>query len=144
MKTCTKCKQSLSLESYNKNKSKKDGLNNICKECSKSRSKQYYSENREHHKNVTMKRNKLMRTKSKRFVDKIKSFGCTICIEKAIECIDFHHLKDKKTEVSDLVRSGNCLEIIKTEIRKCIRVCSNCHRKIHSGRIQLNHSSVLQ
>lgn len=33
MKKCTRCKEYKSLESFSKNKSKKDGLNGLCRKC---------------------------------------------------------------------------------------------------------------
>jgi hypothetical protein len=65
---------------------------------------------------------------------------CKLCPESAPECIEFHH-KDptkKDAEISTIVFiKGWGIERILAEIDKCIPVCSNCHRKIHSGRIKI-------
>ncbi len=41
--------------------------------------------------------------------------------------LHFHHLVDKKSNVSDLVRSDYALTTIMKEVSKCIVMCSNCH-----------------
>ena len=131
MKTCTKCKTDKELSEFNKNKRKKDGYQNICRECGKLRSRQYYTENREHHKQVVLDRNNRIRKENKKRVYEIKSLGCTQCSENDPRCIDFHHTDDNKEyNVSWMVVNGYGWDKIQTEIDKCIRLCSNCHRKV--------------
>lgn len=45
MKKCSKCQVVRPLSSFNKNRAKKDGLQNYCRECSISRAQQWHSEN---------------------------------------------------------------------------------------------------
>lgn len=47
LKTCPSCKENLPLDSFNRNKSTKDGLCSTCRKCSKQRSVLWYSLNRE-------------------------------------------------------------------------------------------------
>jgi predicted HNH restriction endonuclease len=44
--------------------------------------------------------------------------------------LDFHHIKDKREGIATLSRKGS-LRLLKEELKKCIPVCSNCHREIH-------------
>lgn len=140
MKKCYTCKQMLDQSNFNKNKSRKDGLNSICKECSRARSKQYYQENPDNHKLAVKKRNRKTREYLRRFMFRLKSRGCTICPEKSACCIDFHHLDPnvKEHNISHLVGHLNSTKLLKKELRKCVRLCSNCHRKLHAGLITLN------
>lgn len=72
----------------------------------------------------------------KRMVE-YKGGRCQICgYNKCIEALDFHHLdpKDKDFNISGGTRS---FEKLKPEIDKCILVCSNCHREIHAGLIDI-------
>jgi hypothetical protein len=48
MKKCCRCKETLPLESFGKNKTKKDGYQTACKECKKLYGKERYSEKREY------------------------------------------------------------------------------------------------
>jgi hypothetical protein len=47
--------------------------------------------------------------------------------------LDFHHKnpKTKKDKVSRLVDCAFNKTIILVEIRKCVVLCANCHRKFH-------------
>lgn len=47
MKQCIKCKESKELSSYQKDKSRIDGLYPVCSECRKAYTKQYYSKNKQ-------------------------------------------------------------------------------------------------
>ena len=58
---------------------------------------------------------------------------CSICgYNKAVSALEFHHIKPEEKEYG-IATKGNCHNIQKdiSEIRKCILVCSNCHREIH-------------
>jgi hypothetical protein len=58
-------------------------------------------------------------------------YHCWYCGETCVECLDFHHLRDKKKNI----RKGSfySLNSLQQEIDKCIVVCANCHRKINSN-----------
>lgn len=58
-------------------------------------------------------------------------YHCWYCGETCIECLDFHHLRDKHKNIC----KGSFLSVIslQKEIDKCIVVCANCHRKINAG-----------
>ena len=55
-------------------------------------------------------------------------------------CMDFHHINpdNKDKGVSELVRNGYATQRIVEEIDKCVCLCSNCHRMLHSGVFTLN------
>jgi hypothetical protein len=74
-------------------------------------------------------------------VDEIKrDTGCVVCGEREPVCIDFHHIDPatKTAGVAKLLRDNRSLEMILEEIRKCIAVCANCHRKIEAGIISVD------
>jgi 5-methylcytosine-specific restriction endonuclease McrA len=72
-----------------------------------------------------------------------------LCIEykggKCINCgydkykaaLEFHHTnpKEKEFNIGDKCRGGKTLDSLKPELDKCILLCSNCHRAIHSGEL---------
>lgn len=59
-----------------------------------------------------------------------KSIGCCMCGESDPACLDFHHLdsEEKEFEIAQLTLSKAKME---EEIKKCVVICSNCHRKVH-------------
>ena len=68
----------------------------------------------------------------------ILSFGgkCCICgYDKCDSAFEFHHLDPSEKETSWGQFRGNPKkwEDIINEMKKCIMVCSNCHKEIHAG-----------
>ncbi len=63
--------------------------------------------------------------------------GCARCPERDPVCLDFHHRDGAKKEhaVAKIV-GGNSLsqKTIEREVKKCIVLCANCHRKEHGYR----------
>lgn len=74
-----------------------------------------------------------------RFMRRVKAKGCMICgYNRCSEAIDFHHLRDKEMSLSRAAyRNRWSIKKLKEEIRKCIRLCANCHRELHAGLIAL-------
>lgn len=68
------------------------------------------------------------------FVDTYKTmFGCVHCGETDPACLDFHHRDQdtKRAAVSVLVAKCSPLDVVKDEMKKCVLVCANCHRRLH-------------
>lgn len=63
----------------------------------------------------------------------LSKLKCEKCPEKHPACLDFHHRNpsDGDVHVSDLVGSLRSKEWILSEIKKCLVLCANCHRKLH-------------
>lgn len=65
----------------------------------------------------------------------IKLLGgkCCICgYDKCVDALEFHHMNPLEKDFK--VGSGNTMswKDYKKEVLKCILVCSNCHKEIHS------------
>lgn len=80
--------------------------------------------------------------------DKVKELGvlylggeCLICgYKKCIGALEFHHLdpneKDFGISAKGYTRSW---ETVKSELKKCVVLCSNCHREVHCGVTSLDN-----
>ncbi|AFH21427.1 HNH endonuclease [Cronobacter phage CR3] len=69
-----------------------------------------------------------------------KGGECNVCgYNKCHAALEFHHLdpneKDFAIGGSGLTRP---FKDIKKELDKCVMLCSNCHREVHAGLIELN------
>jgi len=57
-----------------------------------------------------------------------QAVGCKDCgYNKNPHALQFDHLRDKKANVSDLIRSDYGIKTIWEEIGKCQVLCANCH-----------------
>lgn len=73
------------------------------------------------------------RRRNKKILIEYKGEKCEICgYNKCADAMEFHHLnpKEKSFSISDSCSFG--LNKLKAEVDKCILVCSNCHKEIHS------------
>ncbi len=132
MKVCSHCRKSKPLELFGKNSSKRDGLQNCCRECKRIIDSSHYKSS-PIRKGAIRKRNAEIASHNRKLVRRYKTLkGCAYCSEKCYACLDFHH-PDSDKEFNISRGYSNSTETLKAEIRKCVVVCSNCHRKIHSG-----------
>jgi hypothetical protein len=136
VKVCTICHETKDESEFNNKSRNKDGLQEKCRECSRRLSRKHYHNDKKAQVNRVSKRKKLL---AKWYQELKASFKCEICGENTKECLDLHHKDPKKKEggISMLVNRGFSKERLLKEIAKCAILCSNCHRKIHSGRISL-------
>ena len=129
MKKCIKCKVLKPLEDFNKKSCRKDGLDSICRECMHLLGQQHYQNNKEQYRNRKLKNKSIKRNFLK---DIKKDLKCSQCPENHPATLDFHHKdpKEKDHGISQMLDYSK--EKILEEMQKCIILCSNCHRKLHS------------
>lgn len=64
---------------------------------------------------------------------------CQCCgYDKCITALEFHHLNPEEKDFSFGNNANRSWQNTKEELKKCILVCANCHREIHSGLINNN------
>ncbi|MBI2583483.1 MAG: hypothetical protein HYW25_02350 [Candidatus Aenigmarchaeota archaeon] len=94
--------------------------------------KQYYKK----HKKQEIERTKRRKYELRKWIREYKErLGCLKCGEKHPACLEFHHLNKNKKEfgISDSIeRNGYSKSRFLSEIKKCIVLCANCHRKLHA------------
>lgn len=142
MKTCAKCKEEKILDEFHKDKSKKDGRQSYCKRCLSDAAKRDYKENGR--KALFIERANKKKQELKDFLNLIREHnGCAFCEERELCCMDFHHLdpSQKDASVSYLCESKSKDRML-NEMKKCVVVCSNCHRKIHAGLLKPTHDQL--
>ncbi len=139
MRKCGKCNLEKDFSDFHKKKGGKYGLQPHCKSCSIARAKKHYQDN----KLASLERMSVHNRCRKRFlrewVASIKAeAGCCVCGESDDCCLDFHHPNDDKDKGVSYCIAVKSLKRLVNEINKCVCVCSNCHRKIHAGKIVLD------
>jgi hypothetical protein len=84
-------------------------------------------------------RERLLEYQNKRYNDTLdifqrwrKTLKCCRCGENDVACLEFHH-SNPETKENNVIRmvSRSVKSVIK-ELKKCVVVCANCHRRIHA------------
>lgn len=131
MRTCPRCKQELSDESFNwKIKNRKRA--SYCRECSRDYIRHRYLNNLEYYA-------KKARRNNNRHIQKLYNYignyfqvhPCIDCGETDILVLEFDHRKpaDKFAEVGIIIKRGLSLKVLQDEMAKCDVRCANCHRR---------------
>ncbi len=140
MKKCSTCQEEKE-ESEFSFKSKIKGIKHShCKSCQSNKVKKHYIKNKDKYKQKALKNNFLYASRNQNFANEYKKqLGCRICPEKESCALDFHHINphDKEKTVSVMIHSAHSIDSLMKEIRKCVVLCSNCHRKLHAGLLTL-------
>ena len=113
------------LESNNIN-SKKYYQNNKLKCLTKA--KNYYNINKE----TCLKNSKKYHINIKNYINSLKlKSGCSKCgYNKHHVALEYHHI-DSKNKTINIARCGS-IKRANDEIKKCIILCSNCHKELHT------------
>jgi len=119
---------------------KRDCVRSHCRACDVDKARQYRktpagiaSRTREHRRQFR---------RSYTFFKDIKTrLRCCACGEADPCCIDFHHVNgaEKRFALSAAIRSS--IKRLIAELRKCVCVCANCHRKLHAKRLFLTRQA---
>ncbi len=122
MKSCSKCKEIKPISEFNK-------TGTYCKICVRSYTKHHYQNNKEQYQVNHLNYYKW-------FIDYKASLKCEKCGFSHPAALDFHHIdpKTKKFSVSLSNAVNKDRDEVEEEIKKCIILCSNCHRIEHSIR----------
>lgn len=112
-KICKVCKKTKPLSEYYISGSGRQL--NTCKPCVRAEEKLKYN------------------SKIKSFNDYKSSIGCQKCRDTRHYVLDFHHKdpNEKEFTLANKARASFFNEEVQNEIKKCVLLCSNCHREFH-------------
>ena len=126
-KICSKCGRELPLERFETGR-------NQCRDCRNSRRNELRKANPEKHREEVNKRQQ----EQTEWLYSLKN-QCLICGESESVCLDFHHKDPSEKDFTIGKHRNMSKDRLLKEIKKCVCVCSNCHRKIHAGIINLEN-----
>lgn len=130
-KECTKCKNKKEKKEFNKNKTRRDGLQNICKVCSREKSKSFYKNNIISQRKIIYRQKKERRNENRKLINEyLGTHPCVDCKNNNIIVLEFDHREQsqKSMAISVMLAGGYSWKKIKKEIDKCDVRCANCHR----------------
>ena len=114
-KICTKCGKEFPIEDFNWRNKEKGTRRSECKTCHTDFMKEVYE------------------NKKKTVSEIKKNLKCAKCGEEREYCLDFHHIdpNEKDNTIARMTSNNYRLDTVLNEIKKCIVLCSNCHREFH-------------
>ena len=128
-KKCSKCEIIKPLTEFRKNGKYWMGK---CKPCQYEYTKKHNEKNKDRYKKYQRKSIKMCYDRGQTFMNKHRALcGCQKCGEKRYWVIDYHHIDPSQKDFQVTYYKTSKLETLKTEIKKCIPLCSNCHRDFH-------------
>jgi hypothetical protein len=134
MKTCTGCQETKNLTDFSFRNKAKDLLAARCKSCHAKYAKKHYEANSDDYKARAVASNRVSRKKNREWIRELKrKSGCRYCDESEPVALDFHHVEKKIENIAILASRNVGRQKLESEVRKCIVICANCHRKLHAG-----------
>lgn len=128
-KICSDCGESKSVNDFARMRKLSEKRQPYCDVCRKRRAKEFYERNK---KLLFDKSEKFRNKQFEEFRDWKNTLKCNICKESESVCLDFHHIDETKKVFDISQKVGKVsLASLNEEIKKCICVCANCHRKVH-------------
>lgn len=122
---CKKCGKILPISEFDEGRHQ-------CKECRRAYRRRHRKEKPEIHRAQQNRRSQRV----KEWFYELKT-PCIICGESEPVCIDFHHKDPNEKEFTIGKHRSRSRAWLWEEISKCVCLCSNCHRKVHAGLINL-------
>lgn len=114
---------------------------NIRREKQREYNAKYYAveENRTAQLKRVADRNVKVRERCSLLVQAFRANGCALCGEKEPFCLDAHH-RDPNAKDFTIGRyrtNSASTKRLEDELKKCVCLCANCHRKVHIGLLSL-------
>ena len=135
-KQCSMCKQWKPLDDFHRNRTRRDGRQNLCKPCNLELNKRWY---RDHPEARRTRMDEHARRRKRKLqsmlLDYLRAHPCVDCGESDPVVLEFDHLRDNSANVTTLVVRRVAWSVILEEIAKCEVVCANCHRRRTARRI---------
>lgn len=105
------------------------------------RDKRKYANRSEYLKAAVAKRRKILRRKAITY----KGGKCQLCgYDKCAEALEFHHLPGQKNFGISQKGYTRSWDKVEQELKKCVLLCSNCHREVENGVTQLSGKSRIE
>ena len=131
MKTCGKCKELKYEVDFVKNRSKKDGLSNVCKKCKKEIDSLYYKQHKNRREQINARRIESKTANNSLIREYLLNHPCVDCGNTDIRVLEFDHVNNDKEYNIGAMRGMNSDKML-SEISKCKVRCANCHKIRHS------------
>jgi hypothetical protein len=129
---CTRCGETLDLSEFGLKYPDREYRLRRCRACVREISRMHYHRDPASYKARVAANNKRTTARNRERVREfLRNANCKDCGLRDFAVLEFDHRepRDKRDDVSSLVRQHHCWPSILKEIAKCDVVCANCHRR---------------
>ena len=127
---CRVCRETKTLSEFPFRSLARQTRQWICLACQRAYTMAWYERNRARQIATAHKNNVRRRKRAASQVRDVRArLACVGCGETNPIVLDFHHLRDKLSDISTMVRLGLPWSTIEAELAKCEPLCANCHRR---------------
>lgn len=103
-----------------------------CKKCHQLYVAEHYQKNKETYVQRAIQSSAKYYDRNRKFLDEYRSnLKCIQCGEDHISTLDFHHVDSTEKDFTVAAFGSKSIKRIEEEIKKCVVLCANCHRKLH-------------
>lgn len=114
-----------------------------CGYCGENNPSNFYQKRKFACKYCRNKQRALLNKSNKILCVEYKGGKCSCCgYNKCLGALEFHHVDPLTKDPNFNLNKNRSIERQKTEIDKCILLCSNCHRELHESINKSGRSSV--
>jgi hypothetical protein len=127
-KRCPKCEVDVPVSRFNR---RSDGrCAPYCKPCASVYARNHYVANSDQYKKRRLESQRRYRNRNREYViEYLRTHPCVDCGESDPVVLDFDHIGEKETEVTNFARRAFSLSRLKLEMSRCEVRCARCHRR---------------
>jgi hypothetical protein len=131
MRLCRPCGTSQDESEFGVRDKRTGRVHSVCRECRRGYSRRYHGKDVGAFNERRRARVARYRARNQAFVAAyLREHPCADCGVVDLIVLEFDHVRGaKRCSVSDLIRSGARIELLRAEIDKCVVRCANCHRR---------------
>ncbi len=145
---CTSCKLRKRLIDFNFRNKALNKRQKTCRLCTRAHIRLHYKKNTTYYLEKAARRNAIVKNELRLLVwSYLNSHPCVDCGENDPLVLEFDHMRDKKMNIANMIKNSASPVKIRSEIRKCLVRCANCHRRKTAGDFgwnKLKFASVAQ
>ncbi len=109
-----------------------------CRVCGETRPEMFYKKPQTECKRCFQRRRAQQNQRNRAIVVRTMGGRCAICGYSRCEAaLEFQHRDSSGKDPKYRTTKNSSVEVMLAEARKCVLVCANCHRELHSGIVSL-------
>ena len=130
-RVCSKCGIEKDIEEFPLRSQFTERRQSYCKGCKSIMHADWYQRHKDYQKANARKHTAGYRDALREYLwNYLLTHPCEQCGEKDPVVLEFHHMYGKDMAISEMITRITRIEKLEEELKKCMVLCSNCHRRL--------------